>query len=601
MSEPANATMQRIRESLIGRYDLLGELGSDEHGEHLYLAREIATGALVGVSLSQDTADGSEFTVEVRRTLGETVAVHGSVCPECSTPLPDLERFCFQCGADLSGVLAVDGTPEATRVLAALATATSGRFDILGRMDRDGKAGTVYFARELTTDKIVALRLRRAEANDAVQAEYVVRQTQVFRAVTSPKPVATPAQPAFPPTRPMDAGRDVGMSVGETSIAVKPVWMRTPVLLGGVSALIALIGFFSLRDIGEHAATTAAVPVKPAASVPTPTESTPTPAPIVASPSVVAIVDSGTIRIVTALPTGARLTLDGRIVTGRALRTSAGSHQLSVTATGYETATQRVTVGRGSNAQWAPRLVSTTVVASVTPPKAAPAAEPKRRAPSCKESMKAEEWAVALTQCQTDANNGDANAAMNVARIYARGLSTKSDLAAALTWYTKAALGGDRDAASELGYAYRDGLGTKRDASQGVRWFKQAADFGDRSAQMEYAVALEKGDGVSRDEHAAREWFKKSADQGSFLAARRLGRMLERGAGGPKSEQEAAAMYERAATLGDAESALTIGRWYRDGKNVIKSSAQALMWFRKAAELGNDDANKEIRRLEKGE
>jgi len=648
MPEPANTLLQRVLDSVTGTYELLGELGKDELGLLLYLAREIATGKLVGVSVLQDDDEGTEFTLEVRTTLGETVSVEGSTCPECNTVLPDLERFCFHCGADLSGIVAPEGTPESNRLLAALSAATTGRYDILGRMDRAARAGTVYFARDLASRRIVALRLRRAEPGDAAQAEYVVRQTAVFRAPSAGAPalsangiagsatlaggaasVGVPTGGAATRGEATSGAASSGAATGGAAVhgaddgwqtvvgAVgspdsasrgKPAWLRAPVIASAAAVLIAVVGYFAFsgaEDSGAPASPVAAAPasIAPApAPLPAPAPDsaamTPTPGSVAAPPPLAPSADSGTVRIVTVLPPGARVTVNGRTVRGRSVRLPLGSHTFAVAASGYESFSQRVTLREGADVQWAPRLVET--LASGTTPVAPTPETDKRGTATCRSSVRGEEWAAAFTLCTAEANAGDIPAASSLARLYARGLGTRRNVAEAFTWYAKAAQGGDRDAQTALGYALRDGLEVRRDPPQSVRWFKQAAEAGDRSAQLEYAVALEKGDGIRRDEPGAREWYRKSADQGNFMASRRLARMLERGAGGARSDVDAAAAFERAATLGDSESALVIAKWYRDGRGVAKSAAQALVWFKKAAELGNREADAEIRRLEKG-
>ncbi len=624
MPERSNPLLEQVRESVAGTYDLLGELGVDEHAIMLYLAREATTGLLVGLSVTQSDTDGAEYAVEVRRTLGESVAVEGSVCPECNTTLPDLERFCFQCGADLSGVVAADGTPESSRVLAALAAATAGRFEILGRMDRDGKTGTVYFARELTANTIVALRLRRANASDGVEAEYVVRQTQIFRAQGSP--TLTPGKSAMAAAV-IAASATIAANASSTPVAStstrgsaydavfeahgeprsRPVWLRTPVIAGVAVVLLGSVGYFALRDSGDAATPTAGAAATPSGPT-TPSLVTPpipeTPAPPTPTP-VVAVVDSGTIRLV-SLPAGTRVTVDGTILQGRTARVKAGMHVLSVSVAGATAVTERIRVSAGATVPWTLKAPLPTVAANLATPAITPATatpsrnEPKVKTSACRAAIKKEDWAAAMIPCTTEANEGDIVAAASVARLYARGLGTRTDANAAFGWYTKAAAGGDHEAQTQLGYAFRDGAGTKRDASQAVKWFKQAAESGDASAQLEYAVALEKGSGLNRDEVNAREWYKKAADKGSYMAARRLGHMFEHGDGGARSDADAAIAYERAATMGDVESAMIMGKWYRDGRGVAKSPAQALVWFKKAAELGSTDAKKEIQRLEKG-
>jgi TPR repeat protein len=619
MPDPSNPLLTRVRDALAGTHDLLGELGVDEHGEVLYLARELAGGALVGVSLRPEGPECAPSTVEVRRTLGETVTVRGSSCPECGTELPDLARFCLHCGADLSGVLATEGSPEADRLLHALVTATTGRYDILGRMDHEGRSGTVYFARDLSTGRIIALRLRRAEAGDGVQAEYVARQTAVFRTPLLPElPVMPPARSneptaaAAPP--PPDQSVEAMSADGEPSglhadadapaLPAPPARSRgapLPALVGAV-ALLLVAGYFALRDPATSTIPVATAPPPDTASIAAGPDSGDLAVPDSDTGSATRIprVDSGTVRIAAVLPANARVTVDGMSITGRSVRLPVGSYQMAVIARGYRPFTQRVTVRAGADVSWSPRLVSTAVASAETAPPPPDTQVRARETPTCGSAMRTDDWANAFTLCTAEANAGGVAAASHLGRLYARGQGTNRDLAQAFAWYSKAAQGGDRDAQTAIGYALRDGVGAKRDQVQSVKWFKQAAEAGDRSAQLEYAVALEKGDGTARDERSAREWYRKSADQGNFMAARRLGKMMERGAGGSRSESEAAVAYERAGSLGDGESALLIGRWYRDGKGVAKSREKALEWFRKAAELGNAEARDEVKRMERG-
>jgi TPR repeat protein len=662
MSDPANSIMERVREAVAGSYDLLGALGTDEHGEQLFLARELSTGSLVGLAVNQEDADGTEFSVEPRRTLGQTITVKGSVCPECKTELPDLERFCFQCGADLSGVVAPEGSPEATRALNALASAIAGRFEILGRMDREGRTGMLYFARELATQRIVALRLRRADASDAVSAEFVASQTKVFRPPTIPTRApkvdtgalgnaapggatvpargeaigsvpntATFVESTIDEASPMDSDAHAGgferrdVSADEANrIGAKPAWFRSPAVIAGAVVVLAGIGYVALRkpsatrapDTAGMAATSApapdsasassqasatTTPAAPATSAPTPSPATTTSTTTSPAPTGATSTDSGSVRITSSLPPGALVTVDGKVARGKVIRVAPGTHQLIVVATGYTTAKKDLKVAPGATVQWAPAMTALASATATEPAKSEPKPVAKVAPKSaCKTSLKQEHWAEAVNACRIEAEEGDATAAANLGRLFTNGLGTGRDANQAFTWYQKAAQAGNRDAQTALGYAYRAGSGVKRDKAESAKLFRQAADAGDATAQLEYAIALENGDGIDKDERGARDWYQKSALQGTFMAARRLGKMCERGAGGPKSEADAAAAYEHAATLGDAESAFKMGKWYKDGKGVAKSNEKALQWFKRALELGNTDANDEIKKLEKG-
>jgi len=394
--------------------------------------------------------------------------------------------------------------------------------------------------------------------------------------------------------------------------------MRTPLIGVGVAAALAVIGYFAFSSgsnpppVATTPATTDSISAPVAAQPATDSvaSTTPATADAAAAPTtsaaatqpVGAASDSGTIRLA-AFPADARVTVDGKTMRGRTLRVTARSHQLTVTAKGFEPFTEKLTVASGATIRWSPKLVA--IVAANAPTNSAPSAvassnpTPTSSKKSCRDLMRAEDWSAAHDACESEANAGNAVASANLGRMYAKGLGVTPDPSAAANWYRKAAAGDDHDAQSFMGFALRDGKGVKRDEKAAAEMFKLAAEGGEKLAQLEYAVALEKGDGVNKNQASAREWYKKAADQGLFMAARRLGRMFEKGDGGPKSEPDALAAYEKAATLGDAESAMTAGKWYRDGRGASQSPAQALTWFKKALELGNKDAQNEIKKLQK--
>ena len=177
MSEAA-LLVQNARRSLTGTHDVLGYVGSDGRGAHVLLGRDLATSALVGISVTVNAAHETQYAIS--HALGKTISMPGSMCPECRTPLPELDAFCFHCGVNLAGSSAAPGTPDAAIVVQALATATEGRYEILGRMDREGSTGAVYFARDVDNDQIAALRLTRVDASVAAHSDYVQKLTQIF-------------------------------------------------------------------------------------------------------------------------------------------------------------------------------------------------------------------------------------------------------------------------------------------------------------------------------------------------------------------------------------------------------------------------------------
>src|SRR5262249_55045573 len=70
------------------------------------------------------------------------------------------------------------------------------------------------------------------------------------------------------------------------------------------------------------------------------------------------------------------------------------------------------------------------------------------------------------------ANEGNADAQMNLAKRYAIGDGTGKDPAAALRWYERAAEQGRPEAEMHLGLIYGRGFGVPKDEAEGMRWLR---------------------------------------------------------------------------------------------------------------------------------
>lgn len=613
--DPFDQLMAQVRQAAEGAYDVLGEMGRSRGGNVVYLARELESGHLVAMKLTR--TQGDEFTLEVVKTLDGAVPGLENKCPECRSVLPDLDRFCFRCGADLSAVSFIPGAEEANQLLDAVRQATEGEYDILGKMDRvDG--GPVFFARDLARGKLVALRLKKDESADPSQAAYSIGETQVFRPLAAelgatqvapagyglfdPTPAATPAPPAAPP--------EFSTPASEPPAEVPPVvgsgpdgtgGRRFPVkLIGGVAAVALIVVVAVLAFGGDEGGTIPApapVPVQPPPPPPQPTDTVAavTPPPPAEPPEPAgAGVDSGTIVLGVPLPTGGRLTVDRRPVRGLRIRVAPGAHALGLTAAGYQPVEQRVTVREGATFVWRPTLAQVQV--STPPP---PPPQPPAVTPTCARASGRAEWPVAFELCQKEAAAGDASAQRLLARLHENGTGTAKNPAEAAVWFGRAAAGGDRESQERLGYIHREGLGVPRDEAKSAMFFRQAAEGGRVAAQLELGVALEDGKGVKESDAEAAQWYQKAAEQGNAQAARRLGRLYERGNGVAKSEADAAKWYRVAGDRGDRDAQFMLGRFYKDGKGVPKSEADALAWFKKAAAQGHKDAQNEAKKLEK--
>ena len=153
-----------VREASAGTYDVLGELGAGASGGVVYLAREIASEALVVLKLEpgDDGAGGVAYYLDVSHELDASVPDVEMRCPRCRAKLRQWARFCTQCGLDVSGEAPASGEHASRAALREkVRAATAGDYEFLGDIPRSEGGGLVYFARDLSDGKIVALRLQK--------------------------------------------------------------------------------------------------------------------------------------------------------------------------------------------------------------------------------------------------------------------------------------------------------------------------------------------------------------------------------------------------------------------------------------------------------
>jgi TPR repeat protein len=80
--------------------------------------------------------------------------------------------------------------------------------------------------------------------------------------------------------------------------------------------------------------------------------------------------------------------------------------------------------------------------------------------------------------------------------------------------FLAAAEEGDAEAELNLALFYYNGRGVERDLEEAVRWFARAAEDGNATAQYMLAGAYLKGIGVESDVRTALRWYDEAASQG---------------------------------------------------------------------------------------
>jgi hypothetical protein len=183
--------LDAVRQTAGGEYEVFGEIARSQEGAIAYLARDRHDKKLVALRLTPGASD--EYLLEVAKQLDASVPAPGTGCPRCGAPLRSWGRFCTKCGLDLWTAPSLGPTGTTEDMLEAVKQATAGKFEVLGEMSRAQGGGAVFFARDIASGKIEALRLRQ----EAGGQDYSIGLTSVLqRALTPPD-----QQPPDPPRR----------------------------------------------------------------------------------------------------------------------------------------------------------------------------------------------------------------------------------------------------------------------------------------------------------------------------------------------------------------------------------------------------------------
>ena len=200
---PHDALLGAVRKAAAGEYEVFGEITRGEDSSVVYLARDVADTRLLVLKLTPGS--GGEYVLEVVKELDSSVAAPEGACPSCRSPLRQWGRYCTRCGSDLWGDPSFSGEWSRQELLQAVKEIARDRFEILGEVPRAEGGGFVYFGRDLTTGKVMALRLLK-ESADAFSLgqtgllKRMARSSRVERGSPpdSPAPEPLPAEPLPP-------------------------------------------------------------------------------------------------------------------------------------------------------------------------------------------------------------------------------------------------------------------------------------------------------------------------------------------------------------------------------------------------------------------
>jgi TPR repeat protein len=165
----------------------------------------------------------------------------------------------------------------------------------------------------------------------------------------------------------------------------------------------------------------------------------------------------------------------------------------------------------------------------------------------------AQDSAEAVRRWRLAAEQGHADAQLNLAYMLSKGEGVAQDKAEAVLWYHLAAAQGLAGAQINLGHAFYKGHGVAQDSAEAVRWWRVAAEQGLAHAQHNLGIMYKRGQGVAQDSAEAVRWFRLAAAQGLADSQNILGDMLEKGEGVAPDKLlmlEAVRLYRLAAAQG---------------------------------------------------
>jgi TPR repeat protein len=188
------------------------------------------------------------------------------------------------------------------------------------------------------------------------------------------------------------------------------------------------------------------------------------------------------------------------------------------------------------------------------------------------------------------AQQGDANAQVNIGTLYYQGLGVTQSYTEAAQWFELAANQGNAQGQFNLGNMYSQGQGVLQDYSAAVKWFQLAADQGIAEAQRNLGIMYQYGLSLPQNYELALKWFQMAASQGDAFGQSLLGTMYQYGLSVPQDYIEASKWFRLAATQGDAYGQALLGALYYQGQGVAQDYIETFKWSQLAGAQGNSNA-----------
>jgi uncharacterized protein len=114
-----------------------------------------------------------------------------------------------------------------------------------------------------------------------------------------------------------------------------------------------------------------------------------------------------------------------------------------------------------------------------------------------------------IAELKRNAENGDAQAQLELGKAYYKGENVNPDTTLAVQWINKSAEQGNAEAQLQLGLILE---------KQAFKWVKKSAEQDNAEAQFQIGIYFYNGTGVSQNEQKAKYWLEKAAKNGIEIA-----------------------------------------------------------------------------------
>ena len=202
----------------------------------------------------------------------------------------------------------------------------------------------------------------------------------------------------------------------------------------------------------------------------------------------------------------------------------------------------------------------------------------------------------AMSLFQMSAEQGNAYASFEAAKILEKGLIDKPNINAAQKNYEEAFKGflamleqrEDDNLLYRVGKMYYEGLGTEKSEFIGIRYLEKAAKLNNINAQYALAKIYIKLEDSKINE--AIEWLMKLAEADHDMAQYSLGKIYLEGKYIDKNIDEAINLLNRSAEKGSQFAQYQLGKMYYKGEDVSQDISKAIEFLVASADQENDYA-----------